>query len=147
MWKLPSLILTELVLGKKVSIIYGLGIGLPLLVVISLVFIWEFLQIPIFYFIFDKASIKIKFLERFKNRMIERTKKQKIFIKLKKYGLVGVALLAIYPFIGGGTLSSVLLANILRLNKKKVYLIISICIIISLLILAGISIPIIKLIR
>jgi uncharacterized membrane protein len=143
-WKLWSFILTEILLGKKISIIYGLGIGLALPTILLFAFLWEFIQIPFFFFIYNTAYKKINFLHKFRENIIKRTKKQKIFITLKKQGICGVALLAIYPFVGGGVLSSVLLASTLNLEKKKVYLMVTLATILSLMILTLLSILILK---
>ena len=138
-WKPWSMFVTEVILGKKLSVLYGLTIGLTFPIVILIAFIWEFTQILIFYFIYETACHKIKPLNRFKKYVTQKTKKQKIFIYFRKQGIWGVGMLALYPFPGGGILSSVLLASILNLNKKKVYLVVTIATVCSLLILGWLS--------
>ena len=154
-WKPWSMFVTEVILGKKLSVLYGLTIGLTFPIVILIAFIWEFAQILLFFFLFETACHKIKSLERFRKHAIERTKKQKIFNYFREHGIWGVGMLALYPFPGGGILSSVLLASILNLNKKKVYVVVTIATIFSLLILGwlstlilqGISHPLLDMIR
>ena len=138
-WKPLSILAVEMTLGKKLSILYGLTLGFPFYTVILIVMIWELAQIPIIYYLFGLTTHKIEFLNKFKKNMIKKTKKQKIFINLRKHGIWGVAALALYPFPGGGIFSSVLLANILRLEKRIVYVVVVIFTIFSLLILAGLS--------
>jgi len=144
LWKPLSILAVEMTLGKKLSILYGLTLGFPVYIVILIAMIWEIAQIPIVYYLYGLTTCKIEFLNRFKRNMIKRTKKQRIFINLKKHGIWGVALLALYPFPGGGVLSSVLLANILNMDKKKVYVIVISFTILSLLLLAWLSTLILK---
>jgi len=144
LWKILSTFGTEIILGKKVSVLYGLTIGLPFVIVILTALLWEIAQIPIIYYIYGKACHKISFLNRFKNNMKKRTHKNKIFISLRKHGIWGIALLALYPFPGGGVLSSVILANILHMDKKRVYFIIITFTVLSLLFLGWLSLLILK---
>ena len=144
LWEILSTLGTEIVLGKKVSILYGLTIGLPFLIVILTALFWEIAQIPIIYYIYSKACCKISFLNRFKISMKKRTKENKIFINLRRHGIWGIALLSLYPFPGGGVLSSVILANILHMDKKKVYFVIITFTILSLLFLGWLSLLILR---
>ena len=144
MWRTLSLMLVEIFLGKKLSVFYGLAIKLNFFLVLLIVFFWEFIQIPLFYYIFEKAYLKVKFLGRFRKNLLKKSKKQRIFKYLSQHGIWGVAIFAFYPFVGGGIVNSIFLADTLKLNKKRVYIIVIISTILSLLLLAGLSTLILK---
>jgi len=136
-WKLLSFIITHLLLGKKVSIAYGIALNLNLWVVLFTAFLIEIITIPIFFFIYEILSKKINFIAKWKEKLDKKTKKSKIFQKLAKHGYVGVFILALHPFVGGGILTSSLLSYILKIKKPIAYLIIILGTILSLFLLAG----------
>jgi len=136
-WKITSFIITHILLGRKVSIAYGAGIGLNPGLTILLALPFEIIQIPIFFLIYHIASKKIPFFKRWKKRLDEKHFKSSLFQKLRKHGGWGVFLLSLYPFIGGGVFTSSLLAYILKMKKSTTYFIIILGTVISLLALAG----------
>lgn len=111
--------------GRKVGVPLAVAvIGSPWIVTIIICML-DFAQIPLFYYLYEKSrkvrlfNIKINAKD---NREI--IKKYRIWRIIRRFGTGGIFILSALPSFGGGIWSSVLLAYMLKTEKKVAYLLI-----------------------
>lgn len=108
--------------GRKIAIPYGVAFTNWVFVAI-LTLILDFLQIILFYYIYSK-TFEIGILKKFSARIREELGKSKTLAWAKNLGKLGVLTLSMLPSFGGGIWSAVLLAFMLRIDKKIAWLLI-----------------------
>lgn len=123
--------------GRKIAVPYGVAFPNNLFQTIILTTMFDFLQIPLFYFIYRKSDKGLGILKKLK--FVHKKRKPKIFRWAKKFGVAGVFILAALPSFGGGIWTSVLLAFLLRIDKKVSYLLIMLGSLIGITFLAFLS--------
>ena len=121
--------------GRKFSVPFGMAAGQGWLVVLLLAFILDFIQIPIYYFIYGAAG---KLAARFKKKIRKKEKKRarsKLFRWAQGLGLFGVYIISAIPLWGCGVWTSTLLAYLIKTKKLPAYIAISLGIITGILLL------------
>jgi len=115
-------------LGRKISIPYAIALGLGVYYVLASAIFLDVVQIPLFIYIYTHTS-KIPIIKNFKSRIERRSEsleESKMLKWAKRFGNLGTVLLSAMPFQGGGMWSGVLLAYILKLDKRLMYILLSI---------------------
>lgn len=107
-----AFVLTYLGLGRKVGIPLGFILGLDSNLILALSLTLDFIQIPVFMWGYEQI---IKFANKFR---FLKFREGKLFGKFRKYGLIGVFLLAYVPIQGGGVWSACLLSRILKIDRR-----------------------------
>ena len=107
-----GLLLFLYILGSRIIFIpAGMAIGIGKYVILFLVFFLDMLQIPLYFYIYEKGASKLKFLSKMENSR---------FLKFaRSLGSFGVVLVAAMPAFGGGMWSSVLISFLLGLDRRK----------------------------
>jgi uncharacterized membrane protein len=108
--------------GRKLAVPYGVAFPNNLWQTIILTLALDFIQISMFYFIYDKSVAKLKVVSRLRVESKKRIEKSRTVQWAKNFGLIGVFILSTLPSFGGGIWSAVLLAFLLKANKKIAYL-------------------------
>jgi len=141
LWKIILFIGIQYTLGRRGSYPYGLLVDFNLVKITFIVIISDMIQTLILLNLFEYSFEKIPFLKKFKNWLETRKKKSEskktFWVRLKKWEGLGIIAVAALPY-GGGALSGSILAVSLKMNKKKAYfLIITGCVIGSILFYLG----------
>ena len=122
-----SFIAIYLLFGRKIAVPYAVFVFHNIFSVIAVTFILEFLQIPLFYFVLEKSS-NIRIFKNIRDKMNSRLKKgtpeKKIIRWARHFGDAGVFIVSALPSFGGGIMTATFLSFILKLEKKKSYLLI-----------------------
>jgi uncharacterized membrane protein len=131
-WKIIVFIITHYALGRRGSFPYGLLVKFSLLKITVLVLISDMiLTVGLLHF-FELSMEKVGFLRKLKARLHKKENKesQKSFWgKVKKWGGLGIIIIAALPY-GGGALTGSILASSMKMEKKQAFLFITIgCII------------------
>lgn len=124
--------------GRKIAVPYGIAITNNVWLTAALTLTLDLIQIPIFYFIYATGK-KISLLRKAKIDAKNRKQKIKHYRLLnwaKKSGSMGIFIVSMLPSFGGGIWSAVLLAFILKTDKRLMYLIITLGSLIGTVILA-----------
>ena len=111
--------------SRAIFIPAGIAMGIERHLVLLVVFCLDILQIPLYYYIYEKGTTKIKFLNFFYSRLptMEKVSSSSLMKFARSMGGFGVVFVAAMPAFGGGMWSSVLMAHLLRIEKKRsVYL-------------------------
>jgi uncharacterized membrane protein len=131
-WKIIVLMGTHYALGRRGSYPYGLLVNFSLVKITVIVLISDMLLTVALLHLFELSIEKVGFLRKLKSRLHkkENQESQKSFWgKVKKWGWLGIIIVAALPY-GGGTLTGSLLASSLKMGKKRAFLFITIgCII------------------
>ena len=139
-WKIIVFIGIQYSLGRRGSYPYGLLVKFSLIKITIIVVISDMIQTVLLLNLLDFFTQKISWLRKWRNRAEEKEKarSQTSFrAKLKKYGNLGLIIVAALPY-GGGALSGSILAFSMKLDKKRAFLFITIgCIIGSILFYLG----------
>jgi len=107
--------------GRKIAIPYGVAFTNSWVLITVLALALDFMQIFFFYFIYSKSTEKIKILKKFGAKTKKKLKKSKVLAWARKFGSLGVFALSTLPSFGGGIWSAVLLAFVLKIDKKISY--------------------------
>lgn len=127
--------------GRKIAVPYGVALTSNPWLIVSLTLAADLLQIPFFYFVYGTGK-KIFFLRQFKidrKSGKARIKKYTIWNFVQRLGNGGIFILASLPSFGGGIWSSVLLAFLLKTDKKVVFFLIAVGSFIGITLLAFLS--------
>lgn len=122
--KILALIIIHTIFSRAVSIPAGIFIFREWYVVVILVFIMDLIQIPFFSYLYEQPQ-KISFLSQIFKKLylhLEQIQKKSLFKKSLRFHEWGVVLITALPSFGGGMWSGVLLAHLLKINKRKSYL-------------------------
>ncbi|OIN97539.1 hypothetical protein AUJ66_02920 [Candidatus Desantisbacteria bacterium CG1_02_38_46] len=107
-----GLFLLLYIFGSRIIFIpAGMAFGVGKYVILFLVFFLDILQIPFYFYIYEKGASKIKFLSKMES--------SKLLKFAQSLGSFGVVLVAAMPAFGGGMWSSVLISFLLGLDRKK----------------------------
>ena len=131
MWKYLLLIaLAALPISEvRGAIIYGLGTGIDPAAVFSLAVLINILMIPVLFWVLRQANFR-KLADRlFGKKMQEKIEKNKDI--LNKYGIIGLLLFVAVPLPITGAWTGTFIAEILKLNRRKSFIVISIGVIIA----------------
>jgi len=93
-------------------------------VVLPFILLLDAIQIPFYFYLYNMGTTSIRPLARFKAKLIAKSEKGaagKLLGWARRYGVVGVFLVAALPFFGGGVWTGVLLAYVLGLKKIVSY--------------------------
>ncbi len=133
-----GLIITHIIASRLVSIPVGIALFGRWYVPVIFIFFMDLIQIPFYYYIYESPG-KIKFiivrlrlyrrllkkyLHRFRIKP-ERNFHATLLKRAQHYGQWGVPFIAGTPFLGGGMWSGVLLSHLIKLEKKKSYVLLS----------------------
>jgi len=111
------------------AIIYGLGAGMHPAVVFVLAVLINILMIPVLFWVLQHAHFR-----QFADKIFGKTMKQKIEKNrgvLNKYGILGLMIFVAIPFPITGAWTGTFIAEILKLNRKRSFLVISLGVIIA----------------
>lgn len=111
------------------AIIYGLGIGINPAIVFVLAVIINILMIPVLFWVLRQAHFRQLADRLFGKTMQEKIEKNKD--TLNKYGILGLLIFVAIPLPVTGAWTGTFVAEILKLNRKKSFLVISIGVIIA----------------
>lgn len=117
-----GLFLLLYIFGSRIVFIpAGMALGMGKYVILFTVFLLDVLQIPLYFYIYEKGTSKIKFLSYLFSKLPSKEKVENYrFLKFaRSLGGFGVVLVAAMPSFGGGMWSSVLLSFLLGLDRKK----------------------------
>ncbi len=136
--KFLILIPTHLIAGRLFSVPLGVALFGKWYEVLIIIVIMDLIQIPFYFYIYESHNrvrfIKVRLrLIRRKLMHIERRVELKeirnvnarLLRKARSLGEWGVLLVPSLPFLGGGLWSGVLLAHLLKVEKKKSYLLLT----------------------
>lgn len=119
-----TFIIVHILLGRKISIPYGIAFGMNPLLVGTEAFILDILQIPFFYYLYE-SSTRISIIADLKRWSEEKQKgmeKGFLFKFLKNTGRVGIVIISASPLQGGGMWSGVLMTFLMNHPKRESYL-------------------------
>ena len=109
------------ILGSRIIFIpAGMAMGIGKHAILAIVFALDLVQIPIFYYIYEKGTEKIKILNFLYSKLPtkESVNSSGLMKFAKSLGGFGIVLIAAMPAFGGGMWTSVLVAHLLKLEKK-----------------------------
>ncbi|MFQ6089634.1 MAG: small multi-drug export protein [Candidatus Methanofastidiosia archaeon] len=118
-----GLIAIHIFLGRKLSVPYGIGLGLNPLIVGTMAFMLDMAQIPVLLYLYTSSS-KSRLIQRLSEKIHERKLKIRNGIlkdASKKFGKLGVVILVAKPIQGGGMWSGVLITVLLGMNDRERY--------------------------
>ena len=144
------LIITHIFASRLISIPVAVALFIKWYIAVIFIFIMDLAQVPLFYYVYESPQ-KIKYLmarlrlwrmrlqRLYKRETITRRDRnwQALLLKrAQRLGQWGVVFVSAMPSLGGGMWSGVLLAHLLKLNKKRSYLLLAAGSLISCLVLA-----------
>jgi uncharacterized membrane protein len=117
-----GLFLLLYIAGSRIIFIpAGMALGIGKYAILFIVFFLDILQIPLFFYIYEKGTSDIKILSYLYSKFPSKEKMENS--KLLKFahslGSFGVVLVAAIPAFGGGMWSSVLISFLLGLDRRK----------------------------
>lgn len=118
-----SFIFIHIFLGRKISIPYGIALGIEPYVVGVGALLLDVIQIPFFYHLYERST-KISIIASLKRRGDERQRnleKSRLFTLAKNSGRLGIVLISASPLQGGGMWSGVLMTFLLNIPKRESY--------------------------
>lgn len=122
-----SFIAVYFLFGRKIGVPYAVFLFHNIFTVIAVTFVFEFLQIPLFYFVLERSS-NIKFFKIIRGKINSRVRKgtpeKRIIRWARRFGDAGVFIVSALPSFGGGIMTATFLSFILKKEKKKSYLLI-----------------------
>jgi uncharacterized membrane protein len=131
-WKIIVFIAAHYALGRRGSYPYGLLVNFSLVKITVMVLISDMILTIGLLHLFELSLEKVGFLRKLKSRLHKKENKesQKSFWgKVKKWGGLGIIIIAALPY-GGGALTGSILASSMKMEKKQAFLFITIgCII------------------
>lgn len=110
------------VFGSRVLFIpAGITMGIGKYVIFCLVFCLDMLQIPLYFYLYEKGTSRIRFLNFLYSRMPTKQKLEssRLMRFAESLGSFGVVLVAAMPAFGGGMWTSVLMAYLLGIERKR----------------------------
>ena len=118
-----TFIVTHLILGRKVSIPYGVVSGLNVYLVLGFALVLDTIFTNLIYFLSQGAVLKLKFLRKAKEKIISlqdrlTNSNSRIACFFNHLGKTGIVLATAIPFTGGINIS-IPLAHALNLSKRE----------------------------
>jgi uncharacterized membrane protein len=119
-----SFIFIHIFLGRKISIPYGVALGINPYMVGVEAFLLDVIQIPFFYHLYEhstRISI-VASLKRWSDERQRNLEKSRLFTLAKKSGKLGIIIISASPLQGGGMWSGVLMTFLLNFPKRESYI-------------------------
>jgi len=119
-------IISQLLLGRKVSIPYGIVVGLNVYLVLGLAITIDISLIPFVFWVYKGTTRKISLV--IKKRLSSKEEKiteSRMMRVIKPLGKMGVLVVAAIPF-SGGVLTGIALCRLLKLRYKESFVLLSI---------------------
>jgi uncharacterized membrane protein len=119
-------IISQLLLGRKVSIPYGIAVGLNVYLVLSLATTIDICLIPFVFWVYKGTTRKISLV--IKKRLSSKEEKineSRMMRFIKPLGRMGVLVVTAIPF-SGGVLTGIALCRLLKLRYKESFVLLSI---------------------
>lgn len=149
--KTLAVIITHIVASRLISIPIAVAMFVKWYIAVLFIFSMDLAQVPLFYYLYERPK-KIRFITArlrlwrqrwnrtgYKKRRIireDRNWQALVLKRAQKFGQWGVLLVSAMPSLGGGMWTGVLLAHLLKLDKKRSYVLLSAGSLTSCLILA-----------
>jgi uncharacterized membrane protein len=149
--KTLALVITHIVASRLISIPIAVAIFVKWYLAVLFIFVMDLAQVPLFYYIYERPQ-KIRFITArlrlwrqrwnstgYKKKRIfreDRNWQALVLKRAQKFGQWGVMLVSAMPSLGGGMWTGVLLAHLLKIDKKHSYLLLAAGSLMSCLILA-----------
>lgn len=137
--KTLALIITHTLASRLISIPIAVAMFVKWYIAVIFIFAMDVVQIPLFYYLYERPQ-KIKFitarLRLWRRRMDHVFKKKRIIRedrnwqalvlkRAQRFGQWGILLVSAMPSLGGGMWTGVLLAHLLKMDKKRSYLLLA----------------------
>lgn len=119
-------IISQLLLGRKVSIPYGIAVGLNAYLVLGLAVTIDICLIPFVFWVYKGTTRKISLV--IKKRLSSKEEKineSRMMRFIKPLGRMGVLVVTAIPF-SGGVLTGIALCRLLKLRYKESFVLLSI---------------------
>lgn len=119
-------IISQLLLGRKVSIPYGIAVGLNVYLVLGLAITIDICLIPFVFWVYKGTTRKISLV--IKKRLSSKEEKineSRMMRFIKPLGGMGVLVVTAIPF-SGGVLTGIALCRLLKLRYKESFVLLSI---------------------
>jgi len=119
-------IISQLLLGRKVSIPYGIVVGLNVYLVLGLSIAIDISLIPFVFWVYKGTTRKISLV--IKKRLSSKEEKiteSRMMRFIKPLGKMGVLVVTAIPF-SGGVLTGIALCHLLKLRYKESFVLLSI---------------------
>jgi uncharacterized membrane protein len=119
-------IISQLLLGRKVSIPYGIAVGLNAYLVLGLAITIDISLIPFVFWVYKGTTRKLSLL--IKKRLSSKEEKineSRMMRFIKPLGRMGVLVVTAIPF-SGGVLTGIALCRLLKLRYKESFVLLSI---------------------
>jgi len=119
-------IISQLLLGRKVSIPYGIVVGLNVYLVLGLAITIDISLIPFVFWVYKGTTRKISLV--IKKRLSSKEEKiteSRMMRFIKPLGRMGVLVVTAIPF-SGGVLTGIALCRLLKLRYKESFVLLSI---------------------
>ena len=149
--KTLALIITHIVASRLISIPIAVAMFVKWYIAVLFIFTMDIVQVPLFYYLYERPQ-KIRFITArwrlwqqkwhrtgIKKKTIireDRNWQALVLKRAQRFGQWGVMLVAAMPSLGGGMWTGVLLAHLLKIDKKRSYLLLSAGSLMSCLVLA-----------
>jgi len=119
-------IISQLLLGRRVSIPYGIAVGLNTYLVLGLATTIDISLIPFIFWVYRSTGRKIGLLikKRLSSKQ-EKIAKSRMMRFIKPLGRMGVLAVTTIPF-SGGVLTGIALCYLLKLRYKESFVLLSI---------------------
>ncbi|MDD5132783.1 MAG: small multi-drug export protein [bacterium] len=134
--KTLALIITHIVASRLISIPIAVAMFVKWYIAVLFIFAMDLAQVPLFYYIYERPQ-KIRFitarlrlwrkrwhLRNYKKQRIireDRNLQAMVLKRAQRFGQWGVLLVSAMPSLGGGMWTGVLLAHLLKIDKKHSY--------------------------
>jgi uncharacterized membrane protein len=149
--KTLALIITHIIASRLISIPIAVAMFIKWYIAVLFIFTMDLAQVPLFYYLYERPQ-KIRFItarlrlwqQRWnrtgykKKRIIREDRNWQALVlkRAQRYGQWGVVLVSAMPSLGGGMWTGVLLAHLLKIDKKHSYLLLAAGSLMSCLVLA-----------
>jgi len=119
-------IITQLLLGRRASIPYGIVVGLNTYLVLGLAATIDISLIPFVFWVYKGATRKISLVikKRLSSKQ-EKITKSRMMKFIRPWGKMGVLAVVIFPF-SGGVWTGIALCHLLKLRYKESFVLLSI---------------------
>jgi len=119
-------IISQLLLGRKISIPYGIAVGLNVYLVLGLATTIDISLIPFVFWVYKGTTRKISLVIKKRLSSKEEKKlKSRMMRFIKPLGRTGVLVVTAIPF-SGGVLTGIALCRLLKLRYKESFVLLSI---------------------
>jgi uncharacterized membrane protein len=128
--------------GRTASILAARLAGFNMAVYLPLAIVLDMIQVPLFFLLYEGSGKRVLFLKRMGEwfqRKREGWAGSPFHQRLILLGQLGVVVMTLLPIKGGGMWSGVLLAHLLRLDRRRSYLLLLAGSVLGGLLLVGLS--------